>query len=202
MRRPYAFAISLLLGGGIAAGAAASLRTAHLGAAPATPATLPDRTVAHRRAKLATWSASLQKARKAKPPALPRVPRYAPVQIPTMPAVQSSTARAQIVTVQRLARRPAPTTGDLVRVEHTAPPPPPETPSVVGTTTGEPADDQVVYVQPPPIIQYQQAPAPPATTTGGQATGEHEDEGGHEGDDDHQAGTTDRGESSSAGGDD
>jgi hypothetical protein len=201
MRRPYAFAISLLLGGGIAAGAAASLRTAHLGAAPATPATLPDRTVAHRRAKLATWSASLQKARKAKPPALPRVPRYAPVQIPTMPAVQSSTARAQIVTVQRLARRPAPTTGDLVRVEHTAPPPP-ETPSVVGTTTGEPADDQVVYVQPPPIIQYQQAPAPPATTTGGQATGEHEDEGGHEGDDDHQAGTTDRGESSSAGGDD
>jgi uncharacterized membrane protein YgcG len=151
MRRLHAIAIALLLGAGIAAGAAASLETVHLGtAAAATPATVPDQTIATRRATLARWSASLQKARAAHPPALPEVPRYAPVQIPTMPALPAVEAAAP----------PTPTT----TVERSVAPAPATTST--GTTTTEPA--QATYVQPPPIVQYRQAPAvtTPATSSG------------------------------------
>ncbi len=157
MRRLHAIAISLLLGAGIAAGAAAALRTAHLGAAAAaTRATIPETTIVARRAKLAKWSASLEKARTAQPPTLPRVPHYAPVPIPTMPPIQRVVAAAQ-PTQAPPVEQPAPT--------------PRKEPSKT-------AEQQVTYVQPPPIVQYQQAPAPPTATT--TTSGEHESS-----DDDH-----------------
>jgi hypothetical protein len=172
MRRTHALAMSLLLGAAVAAGAAASLRTVHLGAAAAaTPSAVPDKTVAARRAKLARWSVSLRKARAARPPALPAVPHYAPVAIPAPVAEAPSsptTAPVRTVVVRR-TRRPA-------------------------TQTGKAADDQgqVTYVQPPPIVQYQQAPAPaPAattTTTAGSGEDESSDDGGSGGDSEREYG--------------
>lgn len=138
MRRMHAIAISLLLGAGVAAGAAASLRTVHLGAAAAaTTAAVPEKTIAARRAKLSRWSASLAKARAAKPPALPPVPHYAPVAMPTPPAVVST---------------PATPTAAPTAVEQP------------GSRHSKPSGPTVTYVQPPPIVQYQQATAPSTTT--------------------------------------
>jgi hypothetical protein len=180
MRRTHALAMSLLLGAAVAAGAAASLRTVHLGAAAAaTPSAVPDKTVAARRAKLARWSVSLRKARAARPPALPAVPHYAPVAIPAPVAAEPSSPTATPVrtVVVRRTSRPA-------------------------TQTSKAADDQgqVTYVQPPPIVQYQQAPAPAATTTTTAWSGEDEssdgdrasptghDDGGSGGDSERESG--------------
>lgn len=87
MRRTHTIGISLLLAVATAAGAAAAVKTVHLGAATAAskPSRLPDRVIAARRAKLAAWSAALRREAAARPPALPKVPRYAPVVIPSVP---------------------------------------------------------------------------------------------------------------------
>lgn len=149
MRRLHAIAISILLGAGVAAGATASLKTVRLGAAAATTqATVPEKTIAARHAKLAAWSESLRKARAARPPALPKVPHYAPVQIPTMPSIQTPAVEPETTTVRHVVAAPAP-----------APP----------TTAAAPTEAKVTYVQPPPVVQYQQAPA---ATTSTAASGE------------------------------
>jgi hypothetical protein len=88
MHRLHAVVISLLLAGAAVAGASAAFRTVSLGPTAAKPATVPERVVAARRAKLDRWSAQLEHARASRPPALPKVPRFAPVVVPTVPATQ------------------------------------------------------------------------------------------------------------------
>src|SRR5579864_2011427 len=99
MRRKHALAISVLLAGCLVAGAAAAMKTVRLGAAAARPPHVADTLVAAQRARLDRFAATLKNARNAQPPALPRVPRYAPVVIP---AVQSARILASAPT-------PAPT---------------------------------------------------------------------------------------------
>jgi hypothetical protein len=82
MGRKHALAISALLAGCVGAGAAAAMKTVHLGAAAAKPPHVADAVIAAQQAKLDRYAATLEKARKARPPALPRVPHYAPVVIP------------------------------------------------------------------------------------------------------------------------
>lgn len=87
MRRTHTIGISLLLAVATAAGAAAAVKTVHLGAATAAskPVRVPDRVIAARRAKLAAWSAALRHEAAARPPALPKVPHHAPVVVPEVP---------------------------------------------------------------------------------------------------------------------
>lgn len=96
MRKAHALVVSLVLAGAVAAGAAATLRTVHLGAAVAAPqvARVPDGAVRAREQKLAAWSASLRKAGRATPPALPSVPHFAPVVVPSVPVVRQVAAAA------------------------------------------------------------------------------------------------------------
>jgi len=149
MRRMHVTAISLLLGGCVVAGTAAALRSVRLGAgaAAARAVRVPDAVVAARRARLDRWSAELEKARSRRPPALPRIPKFAPVAIPTPPA-----------------RPVADTTPDAATAN--AP-----------SASAAPAQPAVTYVRPPPVVTYRQAPAgpapaPPVAPTGGEA--EHE----------------------------
>jgi uncharacterized membrane protein YgcG len=174
MRRPHAIALSLLLGVGCAAGIAAATRTVHLGAATAaaTAPTVPRAVLASRRTKLEAWSVSLQKTRTARPPALPRLPRFAPVVVPT-------------VSVRHPAGTAAAPTSHIVvhRIVH----------HVVVRPTPPAATQPITYVQPPPIVQYAQ---PPATTTAASGTGS---EGS---DDEQQQGGDPGDQASGGGGDD
>jgi len=100
MSRRHALAISLLLAGCAVTGAAAALKTVHLGAAAASPPRVAAPLLAARRAKLDRFAASLARASRATPPPLPPVPTYAPVVIPAPPAARPA---AKVVYV-----RPAP----------------------------------------------------------------------------------------------
>ena len=114
MHKAHALVVSLLLAGAVAAGAAATLRTVHLGAAVAAPqvAHVPDAAVRSREKKLAAWSASLRKAGRAKPPALPSVPHFAPVVVPSVPVVRQTAAvatpRATVAAVRPRAAQQQP----------------------------------------------------------------------------------------------
>jgi hypothetical protein len=74
-----------LLAGCLVAGAGTAMRTVHLGQAAPKPTTVPHALLVARRAKLDRFQQYLRKARESKPPALPRVPRYAPVVVPPAP---------------------------------------------------------------------------------------------------------------------
>ena len=110
MHRLHAVVISLLLAGAAVAGASAAFRTVSLGPTAAKPATVPERVVAARRAKLDRWSAQLEHARASRPPALPKVPRFAPVVVPTVPAMSttdtptSSETREPYMILEKMSR--------------------------------------------------------------------------------------------------
>lgn len=168
MRRLHATAIALLLGGGAVAGAGAALETVHLGAAAAAPAVarVPDRAIAARRAKLVAWKRALAKTRAARPPALPTVPHYPAVRMPTMPALPQAHLVAQTQSAAGHAgERPAP-----AQAQQQAP--------------------QVTYVTPPPTVEYRQAPPAATTTT---TTGYQGDDGGYEDDGGSQSGVSQAG---------
>jgi len=167
LSRLHGFIVSLLLAGGITAGAFAATRTIHLGQAAAATPKVADSVVVSRRAQLDKFESSLRQAAAAKPPALPKLPRFAPVTIPTVPPPPPAP-------VQAAAPAPAPQPAP-------AKPAAPKVKRVVKLAAAAPqAEPPVEYVQPPPVIQYQQAPAQPAAPTGS-----HEDDsyGEHEGDD-------------------
>ncbi len=174
MGRLQAISISILVGAVAAGGAAAAFRTVHLGqatAAAAKPARLPSSVIAARRAKLATWSTSLERARAAKPPALPKLPAFPHVAMPAMPVLQAPvTAAAAAPKVRHVIEHRVIT----LPPKHVVQPAP-------ATTTPE---EQVTYVQAPPIVQYQQAaPAPaPAAGTTTTASAHHEDDSEDNGD--------------------
>ena len=183
MGRLQAISISILVGAVAAGGAAAAFRTVHLGqatAAAAKPARLPSSVIAARRAKLATWSTSLERARAAKPPALPTLPAFPHVAMPAMPVLQAPvTAAAAAQKVRHV-------------IKHRVITLPPK--QVVQPAPATTPEEQVTYVQAPPIVQYQQAaPAPaPAAGTTTTASAHHEDDSedhGDHGDHSGQSGT-------------
>lgn len=84
MSRLHSTLVALVIGAAAAAGLFATTRTVRLGqkaAAPRPP--LLARELASRREKLARWSQSLQEARAKHPPALPKIPRFEPVRVPS-----------------------------------------------------------------------------------------------------------------------
>ena len=131
MGRLKGLALSLVVAACIVAGAAAATRTAHLGQAATEPQRVPDTVLAARRAKLDRVERSLRKAQDARPPALPRVPHFAPVPVPAP------------LTVRALA-------------SDVAPAPAPAAPA----RTAPAAEAPVTYEQSPPVVTYvQQQPS-------------------------------------------
>ena len=100
MSRLHSTLVAFVLGAAAATGLFAVVRTARLGQKVAVPQTaLIARELAARHAKLARWSRSLQQARAKHPPALPKIPKFAPVHTPSAPAAPSA-ATSQVTYVR------------------------------------------------------------------------------------------------------
>lgn len=82
MSRLHSTLVALVLGAAACAGFFAAVHTVRLGqkASVAKPVPVAARELAARRAKLTRWSHSLEQARTKRPPALPKLPEFAPVQ--------------------------------------------------------------------------------------------------------------------------
>jgi hypothetical protein len=116
MSRLHSTLVAFILGGAAAAGLFAAVHTVRLGqnvsAAKAAP--VAARKIAARQAKLDRWSRSLQKARAKRPPALPRLPKFKPVQSPpAAPAAAPPPAAAVAAAPQVKYVRPT-----VVRYRH------------------------------------------------------------------------------------
>ena len=111
MSRLHSTVTALVIGAAVVAGVFAAVQTVRLGqsVAAASPASTPGGAIASGRAKLARWSHSLHAALARKPPALPRLPHYAPVAVPAPAAPGTAVAQAGA------PRQP--------RVEYVQPPP-------------------------------------------------------------------------------
>lgn len=110
MNKAQVTIFALLVAGATVLGAAAVTRTTGLGRAARHT---NDAAVVARTKQLATYAARLQKELRAKPPALPRVPKPKPVPVAAAPA--ASAARAQAPAPRIIYHRPPP----VVTVVHT-----------------------------------------------------------------------------------
>ena len=81
MNRIHSTLVAVVIGAAATAGLYASVRTAQLGQQTADPAA-SVRDLASRQAKLGAWGRSLEAALAKRPPALPKLPHFAPVQAP------------------------------------------------------------------------------------------------------------------------
>jgi len=106
MKSTGTFIVAMMLGVAAALGTSAALHTVHLGAAASKAGTVPDRVIADRMAKLKRAEVSLRQALAKRPPKLPRVPHFKPVQPPPTPAAA-----------------PAPTAAPAPHVIYQRPPP-------------------------------------------------------------------------------
>lgn len=125
MSRLHSTLIALVIGGAAAAGLFAAVHTVRLGqtVAATRPAGSTARQIAQREAKLARWSRSLDAALAKHPPALPKLPHYAPV--PAAAPATGAVAAAPPAQPRVTYVQPPP----VVRYRH-APP------STTTTTTG------------------------------------------------------------------
>ena len=151
MSRRLAFAVSLLLALAASAGAYAVLSTAALRGQASKPQVASARALARRAQQLDAWAASLTKAARSRPPALPAVPRYAPV--PTLAAA----ALGRLPSVAPVRPRAAVVVRRVVRAEKAARLTAAARSSGAGSGRfpGEPADPA-----PPPQAPSAAAPAP------------------------------------------
>ena len=83
MNRIHSTLIALVIGAAATAGLYAAVQTVRLGQKAPAPSMSP-RVLASRQAKLVAWSRSLHATLAKRPPALPKLPHFAPV--PTQPA--------------------------------------------------------------------------------------------------------------------
>jgi hypothetical protein len=91
MSRLHSTFVALVLGAAASAGLFAGVHTVRLGQKTSPAAsTNSAQQIASRQAKLARWSQSLRDARAKHPPALPKIPKFAPV-----PAASAAPAAAQ-----------------------------------------------------------------------------------------------------------
>jgi hypothetical protein len=103
MSRLHSTLVAFVLGAAAATGLFAMVRTVRLGQTVAAPKpALITRELAVRQAKLARWTRSLEQARAKHPPALPKIPKFAPVHIPPAapPAAPATAATPQVTYVQ------------------------------------------------------------------------------------------------------
>ena len=120
MNRIHSTLIALVIGAAATAGLYAALHTVRLGQKAAQP-TVSARALAARQAKLTAWGRALDTALAKRPPALPKLPHFSPVQAPA-----PSVAQPHVTYVQ------AP---PVVKYEH-APP------RATTTTTSSSSDDE------------------------------------------------------------
>ena len=123
MSRIYATLLALGISTGATACLYGAVRTMQLGQASASPKA-PVVQVASRKAKLAAWRRSLEAALAKRPPALPKLPHFAPVPTrPAPPAAAAATPQPHVTYV-----KPPP----VVKYE---PAPPPATTTTTTTTS-------------------------------------------------------------------
>lgn len=109
MSRLHSTLIALVLGSVAAGGLFAGVKTVRLGQKVSTPThPVAAHELAFRQAKLDRWSRSLHAQRAKRPPALPTVPKFAPVATPHAGAPAASTAAASSVAPQVRYVRPKP----------------------------------------------------------------------------------------------
>ena len=115
MNRIHSTLIAFLIGAAAAAGLYAAVNTVRLGQkAPAPSISAQD--VASRHAKLAAWGRSLHAALAKRPPALPKLPHFAPVPSrsatppPSVATAQPHVTDVQSPTVVKYEHEPTPAT--------------------------------------------------------------------------------------------
>jgi hypothetical protein len=96
MSRLHSTFIALVLAAATATGLFAAVHSVRLGqkVSATHPTSVSARDIASRRAKLARWSRSLHRALAKRPPALPKLPKFAPVQVPQAPTPATAPAAA------------------------------------------------------------------------------------------------------------
>ena len=98
MSRLHSTLLALVLGAAATAALFAAARTVRLGqktsAEKSTHAVARD--LAFRQAKLDRWSRSLQQARAKRPPALPKLPKFAPVKAPSAATAASPVSQTAV----------------------------------------------------------------------------------------------------------
>lgn len=115
MSRLHSTLIALVLGSVAVAGVFAGVKTVRLGQKVSVPThRVSARELAFRQAKLDRWSRSLRAEQAKRPPALPKVPTFAPVSSPPAAASTASQVRfvrpKPVVEYQRAAGK-SPTAG-------------------------------------------------------------------------------------------
>jgi hypothetical protein len=99
MTRIHSTLIAVLIGAAATAGLHAAVHTVRLGQkAPAPAVSAHD--LASRQAKLAAWRRSLDATLAKRPPALPKLPHFAPVPAPQAPPPSVATAPPPVTYVQ------------------------------------------------------------------------------------------------------
>ncbi len=134
LQRHHALVLSVLLAAAGVLGTLAATRTADLGATTTKPKRVPDSVIAKRARKLDAFEASLKQTLAKRPGRLPSVPTYAPVRIPSVPAV--------------------PTPAPVSRTVAAAP---------AAQPAAAPRPRPVKYVQPPPVVKHVPAPTTTTT---------------------------------------
>ena len=125
MNRIHSTLIAVVIGAAATAGLYAALHTVRLGQKAAQP-TVSARALAARQAKLMVWGRALDTALATRPPALPKLPHFSPLQAP---APAPSVAQPQVTYVQ------AP---PVVKYE---PAPPPATTTTTSSRSDDESDD-------------------------------------------------------------
>jgi len=132
MSRIHSTVIALVIGAAATIGMYAAVHTVQLGQKVSAP-TVPAHAVASRQAKLDAWSRSLHAALAKRPPALPKLPHFAPVQAPPAPASAPPVAAAKAQPHVTYVRAPT-----VVKYKHAVTPP---TTTTTTTTTPSWSDD-------------------------------------------------------------
>jgi hypothetical protein len=128
MSRLHSTVIALLVGTAATVGLSAAVHTVRLGQKTPVPSVSPH-DLASRQAKLAAWSRSLQATLAKRPPALPKLPHFAPVAAqPAAPPPPAETAQQHVTYVK------APT---VVKYKHA----PAQTSTTTTTTTTDDESD-------------------------------------------------------------
>ena len=186
MNRVHALVVSVVLGTAGVAGAVATTRTMHLGAASASPAQVDRSALRTRTRRLDTWSKALARTLAKRPPALPAMPRFAPVAIPSYAATAIPVARTVAATPEPTSQATAlhivastrVAGNDLGSSTATAP-----RPRLDDPPAAEPGDTTTTA----DTTAAATAPAPPPVTTLAPTTssddGEHEQDPPEPGDD-------------------
>jgi len=129
MSRIHSTVIALVIGAAATGALFASVRPVQLGQRAPAPSVFAHE-LASRQAKLAAWSRSLEATLAKHPPALPKLPHFAPVAAQAAPRPSVAPAKAPVTYVQ------APT---IVKYQHT--PAPTTTTSTDSWSDDDPGDD-------------------------------------------------------------